>query len=49
MLDDLKFKIYKVTLVLNMLKEELANLETKMEVLGDLQATVEQNLEDLIV
>lgn len=27
-----------------MLKEELANLETKMEVLEDVQATLEQNI-----
>lgn len=33
--DDLRFKLSKSMLVSNMLKEELANLETKMEVLGD--------------
>lgn len=45
--DGLRWKTSKVSIVLNMLKQELANLEMKMAVLGNAQATIEQNMEEL--
>lgn len=45
--DELRSKIKKIMLILNTLKEELANLEAKMEGLGDAQGAVKQNIEEL--
>lgn len=45
--DDRRFKISKIMLILHMLKEELDNLETKMELLRDARATVKQNIKEL--
>lgn len=44
--DELRSKIKKIMLILNTLKEELANLEAKMEGLGDAQGAVKQNIEE---
>lgn len=45
--DELRSKIKKIMLILNTLKEELANLEAKMEGLGDAEGAVKQNIEEL--
>lgn len=45
--DDLRFKVIKPTFLLNVINQKLANLETKMTVLGDTQANIEQDMEQL--
>lgn len=45
--DETRYKVSKVKLLLSSLSKEFTNLEMKLIVLGDVHATIEQDLEQL--